>query len=256
MIIKYIIISIIGSITNLLPISYQTHIYIYQNLFNTSIFNNNILINSIYISLPLSIIFIYNQDIFKYLTLPIKKVLKHHKTNNVPNLLPFIIVTTLSTIIISFIPKLPLTIKNVPIYLFILSIIIYISHNKYNNKNNLSIKDSLLISISHIINIIPTISPLCSNLLISKIIKLNKKLTIKLSLLSLIPLYIIKSIPTINYLINNLNYLPYYLLTIIISLIINIKTINYLKDLYYTNKLYKLSIYIIILGIFIIYWYR
>ena len=259
MLIKYIIISIIGSISNCLPISYQTHIFILNNLLNTNIFTNNNLLNSIYVSIPISIIIIYTKDIYKHLLLLIQYPLsknkeKHKKEKN--NIIYIIITSIISTTIITYIPKLPLTIKNTPIYLFILSIIIYISTNKRTAKKQLLLKDFLLFSISPILNIIPTISPLCSNLFTAKLLKIHKSLSIKLSLLTLIPLYIIKSIPLINFLIINTNYLPYYLLTIIVSIIINIKIINYLKDIYYQNKLYKLSIYTILLGLFLMYWYR
>lgn len=261
MLIKYIIISIIGSITNILPISYTSHIYIFNNIINTKIFENNHLINSIYLSLVISITYVYLKDIINFFIFPIKKKLKNEKVNYkriIKINTYFLITTILSTIIIYLIPKLTMNIKNIPIYLFILSIFIIISSNKKGTKTikEFTILDSLIFSISHLLNTIPTISPLCSNIFISKIIKLNKSTSLKYSLFTLIPFYIIKSIPTINYLISNIEYLPYYLLTILITTIISIKTLNYLKDIYYNNKLYKLSIYTFILGIFLIYWFR
>ncbi|MGN1371165.1 MAG: undecaprenyl-diphosphate phosphatase [Candidatus Coprovivens sp.] len=257
--IKYIIISIIGSITILLPISYSTHIFIYKNIFNTNIFSNQYTINIVFLSIPISLLYIYKKDIFKYLLLPIKNITTKNKyKKSINNIYYFLITCILSTIILLFIPTLKLSINNTPIYLFILSIIIILINNKKGNRkiNDLNIKDTLIFSISHIINIIPTISPLCSNLLISKALKFNKTLSIKYSLLTLIPLYILKSIPIILYLIINTNYIPYYILIILISTIINIFIINYLKDLYYNNKIYKLSIYLFILAIFLLYWFR
>lgn len=257
--IKYIIISIIGSITSLLPISYSTHIFIYKNIFNTNIFSNQYTINTIFLSIPISLLYIYKKDIFKYLLLPIKNITTKNKyKKSINNIYYFLITCILSTIILLFIPTLKLSINNTPIYLFILSIIILLINNKKGNRkiNDLNIKDTLIFSISHIINIIPTISPLCSNLLISKALKFNKTLSIKYSLLTLIPLYILKSIPIILYLTINTNYIPYYILIILISTIINIFVINYLKDLYYNNKIYKLSIYSFILAIFLLYWFR
>lgn len=258
---KYIIISIIGSITNLLPISYSTHIYIYQNLFNTKIFENTYLINTIYLSIPISILLTYKKDIINNLILPIKHLLKKDKTKykkqiTIQNI--FLLTCIFSTLITYYIPKLNKSLKTIPIYLFILSIIILLSINKngYKKQNNLSFKDSLIFSLSHIINSIPTISPLCSNLLISKYLNFNKSLSIKYSLLTILPIYLIKSFNIINYLLLNTNYIPYYLLSTLISTIINLKIINYLKDLYYNNKLYKLSIYTFILGLFLLYWFR
>ncbi len=254
MLIKYIIISIIGSITNLLPISYSTHIFIFQNLFNTKIFEDNLLINSIYLAIPISIIYTYKKDILKTLLLPIKKE-KSNIRKKLKNLLLLFLTSLLSTIIILKIPSIKKNISSIPIYLLILSIILLLSNNKKGQKTSLTIIDSIIISISHFLNIIPTISPLCSNLLILKLLNYNKSTTIKLSLLTLIPLYIIKSLNTITNIITT-NHLPYYLLVILISTLINIKIINYLKDIYYNNKIYKLSIYTTILSLFLLYWYR
>lgn len=259
MITQYIIISIIGSITNLLPISYSTHIYIYQNLFNTNIFNNTTTLKLIYPSILISIIYIYKKEFYNNITLPIKYFLKKDKTKykkqtKKQNI--YLITSILSTIIIYLIPKLKLTIKNTPIYLIILTIIIILSTNKKGIKKTITIKDSLIFSISHIINIIPSISPICSNILVSKLLNFNKQTSLKYSLLTLIPTYIIESIYIIKNIIINSNTLPYYLLTILISTIINIKIINYLKDIYYNNKMYKLGIYTFILALFLLYWYR
>lgn len=259
MFIKYIILSIVGSLTNLLPISYSSHIFIYQNLFNTKIFENNTLINSIYISIPLSIILTYHKDIFSYLLIPFKVVIKKNKHKTQTNILKYLIITSiLSTIISNFIPNLKLTIKNTPIYLFILAIFILLSTNKKgeNKASKITLKDSIIYSLSRFFNIIPTISPLCSNLFISKILKLNKTTAIKYSLLTLIPFFLNKSILIIKQITMEEEYIAYYLLTITITTIINLKTINYLKDIYYNNKLYKLSIYITLLAIFLLYWYR
>ena len=261
MLIKYIILSIIGSITNLLPISYSTHIFLYQNLFNTKIFNDNLIINSIYISIPLSIIYTYKKDILKYISLPLKSLFIKDKTKyqkQIYSLNHLLITTLLSTIVFSLTPKLSKNIKTIPIYLFILSIIIFLSTNKQGTRKSteLTIKDSLIFSISNITTFIPTISPLCSNLFISRLLKLNKSTSLKYSLLTLIPIYIIKSTPVFKYFLTNDEYLAYTLLTITITTTLSIKIINYLKYLYNSNKLYKLSIYCLLLGIFLLYWYR
>ncbi len=259
MLIKYILISIIGSITNLLPISYKTHIYIFQNLFNTKMFNNNIIVNSIYISIPLAIIYTYKKDILKFISTPIKSLITKDKTKYKKQIIIlnyFLISTILCTITYTLIPKISLNIKTIPIYLIILSIIIILCTNKNNNKNIVTLKTSIIFGISNLLTFIPTISPLCSNLLISKLLKYNKSFSLKYSLLTLIPLYIIKSIPILKYLLSNQEYLAYILLTITITTIISIKTINYLNYLYKKNKLYKLSIYLILLSIFLLYWYR
>lgn len=261
MLIKYILIPIIGSLTNLLPISYSTHIFLYQNLFNTKIFNDNLIIYSVYISIPLAIIYSYKKDIFKYISLPIKSLFTKDKTKykkQITSLNYLLITTLISTITFNLVPKLSKNIKTIPIYLIILSIIIFLCTNKQGNKKitDITIKDSLIFSLSNIITIIPTISPLCSNLLISKILKFNKSLTLKYSLLTLVPLYVIKSAPIFTYFLSNNEYLAYTLLTILITTTISVKIINYLKYLYNNNKFYKISIYTIILSIFLLYWYR
>ncbi len=259
MLINYLIISILGSITILLPISYKTHLFIYQNLFNTTMFNNNTLNNTIFISIPISIIVIYRKDILRYLMTPFKLFFKNKKRKKEISSINFIIISSIiSLIVYNLIPNLKLTIKNTPAYLFILSVILLLTNNKNGTKKikDLSIKDTFIFGISKILTIIPSISPLTCNLISCKLLKLNKTTSIKISLLTLIPIYLSKIIIVIKQIIITENIIPYYLLSILISTIINISIINYLKDIYYNNKLYKLSIYLSLLGMYILYWYR
>lgn len=250
--ISCLILSIITSITFFLNISTSTHIFILNKLFNTKIFNNNLFINFFYFSFI--IIIIYN-----FLKINISSS-KHSKIKKYYLKYLYIIITIsiLNIIIYYIIPHFPIALKTTPFNLLILSLIILFSNNKKGIKklNNITFFDSLFISLSSILTIIPTINPIISNLLFCKIRKINKTTSLKLSFISNIPLLILKAFPSVSYIINNKDYYPLFIIGLILSIFISQNILSYFKDIYNQNKLYKLSIYTSILAIFLIYWYR
>lgn len=261
MYLKYILLIIISSITNILPISYSAHIYLYQNLFNTKIFNDKNLIPFFYLPFVISIIYINKKKIIKFFIQTIKRLLKKEKKKfniKINNLKKLILSTILTTLIYFLTPKLKLNLKTLPIYFFITAIIILLSNNKKGEKKEteINIKEFIFFSFSQLLTFIPTISPLCSNLLISKKLKLNHKTSLKYSFITIIPIYTLKSFHSIIYIYYNQEYLLFYSISIIISTIISINIFNYFYSLYTKNKLYKLSIYCILVSLFILYWYR
>lgn len=261
MYIKYIILSIINSITNLLPISYSSHIYLYQNLFNTKIFNDQHLINFLNLSIIIAIIFIHNKSIINFLLKTIKRIFKKDKKKFKVKLkfLNYLLISSiLSTLINFFTPKIKYNINSIGFGYLLTAFILLLSTNKKGDKKgtDITIKDSILFSFSQILTIIPTISPLCANLFISKKLKFNQKNALKYSFLTILPIYFIKSINSIFYLYSNQEYLIFYIISLIISTIITTIIFNYFYSLYKNNKLYKLSIYCIFLSIFIFYWFR
>lgn len=261
MYLKYILLIIISSITNILPISYSTHIYICQNLFNTKIFNDKNLISFFYLSFVTSIIYINKKKIINFFIRIIKRLLKKEKKKfniQINNFKKICLSTILTTLIYFLTPKLKLNITNLPVFLFVTAIIILLSNNKKGEKKETEInyKESIIFSFSQFLTLIPTISPLCSNLLMSKKLKLNQKTSLKYSFITIIPIYIFKSLNSIMYIYINQEYLLFYSISLIISTIISINIFNYFYSLYTKNKLYKLSIYCILISLFILYWYR
>lgn len=259
--IKYTILSIISSITNILPISYPTHIYIYQNLFNTKIFNDSNIISILNICLLTTILYLYKKHIFKLISKITKSLIKKEKneyTKYIKYLKSILLSSSLFTIIYYLIPHLPLILKKLHIYLFITALLIIFSINKkgYKKYYDITYKTAFIIGLSSILTLFPSISPLCALLFICSRCKINKQSSINYSFLCILPIITINSIPGFSFILKNNNYLLEYSISILLSTIFSVHTYKYLKYIYYQNKLYKISIYLIFLALFIIFWFR
>lgn len=254
---KYIVLSLVTSITFFLPISQESHIFLYQNLFNTKIFNDQIAISLFNLPIIATIGIIHNKRLFALLKVPLtkNKILK----KNTSKYIKILIITSLLNTILFFLIPHPLKNKKALAISFIISsLFILLATNKKGMKkyNEITYFDSLCIGLSPLLTYIPSISLLLSNLFLCKIRKINKKNTLIISLFSNIPILFIKSIPKINFIINTPSMQLIFLLSCLISISISIKVYKYFQYLYEKDKLYKLSIYCLLLAIFILIWYR
>lgn len=258
---KYIILSIIDSLLIILPVSYSSHIFILQNTFNTKIFDNFNL-NSIFnLSLFLTIIIIYYKNILKFFSSIIKSLFKKNKTQyktNIKYLKLILISCLINTIIYSLIPHKTYNYKILAISYILTALFLFSSTNKKGERKytELTYFDSILIGLSSLLTFIPSISPLCATLFICAKQKIVKSTSLKYSFICYLPILLLNSIPGISYIITNQEYLIQIILCIFISIFICYYTYNYFKYIYYTNQLYKLSIYCIILTIFLLFWFR
>ena len=251
MLITITIISIISSITLILPISYESHIFLLKNIFNTKIFDNNLFISSLNISLAIFFIFINIKNI------PKLTKLSKEKKQSFNTIIKIIISTTLITLINLYIKKISINIKFICFTYFFTAFLLFLSTNKKGTKKlkDFSYFNSFCFPFLNILSIFQTIPPLCSNLLSSKILKLDKKTTLFYSTITIIPIYIIKSIPYIIK-ITNEKTLIYLSISILLNIILMFPIYKYFKNIYYKNKLCKLSIYLIILSTFLLFWFR
>ncbi len=280
--IKSIILSIISSLTNTLPISYSSHINLYKNLFNTDIFDNSNLISLLNISLIIAILLYLTKDILLYLKQinSIKSSIKEEKRkmkesknklptpllNNQNNLYKshlkyikiFILISIINSLIYFLLPKYTPSIKVVALSYLFTSLIIILSSNKNSTKNykDLSYKTALILGLSTLFCIIPSVSPLCIYLFIFSLLHFNKKVSLNYSLIITIPILFINSIPGLIYLLNYQNYIISNIISITISTIISLELLKTLKKIYSENKLYKFSFYCLFLSIFILIWFR
>ncbi len=259
--IKYIILSIINSITNLLPISYDSHIYIFQNTFNTKIFDNVSLNALLNLSLFITIIIIFHKQLIKYFLSIIKCIIKKNKTSyktKTKYIKSLIISSIISTIMYLIIPHKINNIKIIAISYILTSLVILSSTNKKGTKkyNEITYTDSIIIGLSTIFTFIPTISPLCANMFICSKRRFDKNTTLKYSFLCLLPILLINSIPGIIILISNQEYLLISSICVLISIFISFYIYDYFSYIYYEQKLYKLSIYCLFLAVFLLIWFR
>ena len=249
-IIKYLILSIITSITSIFPISYKGHIIFLQNFFNTKIFNYEE-INS-FMLFGVLIVFIY----FIIKEIISKKVLKRKKKYLFKFIL-FIIINYLINIFI-YLKFSNISFKKIPWIFIILGILlIFIRNNKSNNKkyNEISIKNLFVIIIINILGLILNLPIFITTLLGCLLCKIEINTSLIYAILISIPLLIIDSYKGIIYVFRT-NDSVYMLISLIIVIIISIFTFNKFKELLINNKLFKISIYLITLALFIMYWFR
>ena len=249
-IIKYLILSIITSITSIFPISYKGHIIFLQNFFNTKIFNYEE-INS-FMLFGVLIVFIY----FIIKEIISKKVLKRKKKYLFKFIL-FIIINYLINIFI-YLKFSNISFKKIPWIFIILGILlIFIRNKKSNNKkyNEISIKNLLVIIIINILGLILNLPIFITTLLGCLLCKIETNTSLIYAILISIPLLIIDSYKGIIYVFRT-NDSVYMLISLIIVIIISIFTFNKFKELLINNKLFKISIYLITLALFIMYWFR
>lgn len=242
--ISNIILGIICGFFNISPLSTINHLYIYNKLFNTSIFENQALINTISSIGTLIALIIY--------IIPKKKIKIRKK------LLLKKIIKDLSISLVLSIPLILIPLSNnislskIKISLIISSILLLFIKNKQYTNSNLNFKNiifSLIIeSILTVLNV-PIILTLMFSLLIQK---KNINSIFHYALFS----YLITI--TINLFINiSILELTYHSLFIIItSCIISLITLKWLHNKIINNNLIPLSIYNIILFIFITVWFR
>ena len=249
-IIKYLILSIITSITSIFPISYKGHIIFLQNFFNTKIFNYEEINSFMLFGVLIVFIYLIIKEIIN------KKILKRKKKYLFKFIL-FIIINYLINIFI-YLKFSNISFKKIPWIFIILSILlIFIRNKKSNNKkyNEISIKNLLVIIIINIIGLILNLPIFITTLLGCLLCKIETNTSLIYAILISIPLLIIDSYKGIIYVFKT-NDIVYMLISLIIVIIISIFTFNKFKELLINNKLFKISIYLITLALFIMYWFR
>lgn len=253
---KYILLSIINTITTILPISNTAHINFLKNIFETNIFNHQA---SFYITINIgiifSIIYILTKLIYIDKNILSKSNIKKIKiftyitiTSLIPITLYYILYKHTSYLQTHFFIK-----KLTPIFCIINAFILLIANKNINKEKNIKLSNLIFINIINTLSIIPGISNISLTLLTTKLLKYSKRQSIIITLLTTLFYAIYLFIPQIT----QLTYPIYsYIISIITTLIISKIFINYLIRLYSNNKLSKISIYLIFLSIFILYWFR
>lgn len=253
---KYIILSIINTITTILPISKPAHINFLKNIFETNIFNHQ---NSFYITINIGIIFPIIYILTKLIKFD-KKLLSKPNINKIKKLTYILITSIIPLTSFYLLPKNAtyiqsqfFTTKITPIICIINAILLILSNKNNNKEKNIKLSNLIFINIINTLSIIPGISNITLTLLTTKLLKYSKRQSIIITLLTSLFYSLYLFIPQINqqtYPIHS------YIICIVTTIIISKITINYLIRLYNNDKLSKLSLYLIILSIFILYWFR
>src|SRR5574344_1795776 len=258
--IKYIILGIIQGITEPLPVSSSGHLLIFRELFNTNMFNDlNFEIIANFGSF-IAILIIFWKDIIKIFKGTINYILGKDKDKNKDDFNYFIniVIGSITVGIIGFIFKNQIekisSIKMVGISLIITAIILLLVKNVNGTKkdNEITKKNAFIIGIFQMFALIPGLSRSGTVLAGSLLNNLDKKASLKYTFMLYFPVSLASFILSILDIANNSfepTLIAPYLSGLVASLIVTYFTFNWLTKIVNSNKLWKFSIYCILLGL-------
>lgn len=265
--IKYIILGIIQGITEPLPISSSGHLLIFRELFNTNMFNDlNFEIIANFGSF-IAIFIIFRKDIislingfFKHLFTKDKKTY-HQEYKYVIN----IIIGSIPVGIIGFIFKHKIeaisSVKLVGISLLITAISLLLVKNIIGHKkdNEITKTNAFIIGLFQMIALIPGLSRSGMVFVGCLLNDLESKSALKFTFMLYFPVsiatFILSLIDITKKGIESTLIAP-YLTGLIVSLLVTYLTFNWLTQLVKENKLWKFAIYCILLGLFVLSYFR
>ncbi len=266
--IKYIILGLIQGITEPLPISSSGHVFLFKNLFETQIFEDSFIFEIISnFGSFLAILFIFRKDIIKLIKNFFSFLFNKEKRNNNKDGFLYIIKLLVSTIPVGitgilFNDYLEAHFNSVKLlgftFLFT-ALMLYIVRNIKGTKDSKDITflDALIIGLFQAITIIPGISRSGTVLVACLICKLKRDDALKYTFMLYFPVslgtMLLKAPDLINAEVSLL--LP-YLIGMVVALIVTYFSYQWLSNIVKKGKLWKFSIYCLILALFIFIYFR
>ena len=267
-IITYLILGIIQGITEPLPISSSGHIFLFKNIFNTTMFDSlNFEIVSNFGSF-ISIFIIFLKDIKELIVAFFSYIFK--KETRKDNLAKFkyclfVIISTIPVGITGFIFKDKLesmySLNGLAIAFLITALALFIVRNMKGSKNdyNITLKDAILIGLLQAVTIIPGISRSGTVLVACLLCGLKRDTALKYTFILYFPVSVATMILGVSDLVNTAelsNMLVPYLIGMIAAGIVTYFSYRWLSNWVKNGKLWKFSIYCVILAIFIFIYFR
>ena len=276
MIIEYLILGIIQGLTEPLPISSSGHIRIFKALFNTNMFNDlNFEIIANFGSF-LAILFIFRKEVIKlvkgFFTYIFTKVNdEKSKQKKKDSELDFkycllVIIGTIPIAITGFLLKDIIesklySLKIVGFALLITALFLFVVRNIKGTKSDKDItyKDAILIGLLQCIAIVPGISR-SGTVLVGCLLRDFKRSTaLKYTFILYFPVSIAAMVLGIFDIFNSANLstlvAPYFI-GMAASLVVTYFAYKWLANLVVKGKLWKFAIYCIIVGLFVLYYFR
>ena len=267
-IITYLILGIIQGITEPLPISSSGHIYLFKNIFNTNMFDSlNFEIVSNFGSF-IAIFIIFWKDIKELIVAFFSYIFK--KETRKDNLAKFkyclfVIISTIPVGITGFIFKDKLesmySLNGLAIAFLITALALFIVRNMKGSKNDydITLKDAILIGLLQAVTIIPGISRSGTVLVACLLCGLKRDTALKYTFILYFPVSVATMILGVSDLVNTAelsNMLVPYLIGMIAAGIVTYFSYRWLSNWVKNGKLWKFSIYCVILAIFIFIYFR
>ncbi len=265
--IKYIILGIIQGFTEPLPISSSGHIFLIKNLFNTNMFNDLNLEIFLNFASFIAIFIIFNKDIirlikgfFTYISSKGKKCYKEFKY------CMLIVFGSIPVGILGLFLKDPLEkllANNVYLVGFGflitgIALILVINSNGKKDDDDITYRDAIIIGICQAIALVPGISRSGMTLVGCLLCKLNRKASLKYTFMLYFPVSIATILLGVKDFVGSgieVSVLGYYIVGMIFAFIFTYYSYKWLTKLVEKGNLWKISIYLFIVGIFTIFYF-
>ncbi len=268
-ILKYIILGIIQGITEPLPISSSGHLLVFKNLFNTNMFNDlnfEIIVN---FASFLAILYIFRKDIIKLFKGFFGYIFDKQKSKQYFSDFKYcmlIIVSTIPTGIIGILFKDKIesalsTPKIVGFAFLITALALFLIRNIKGNKDDKDItyKDAILIGLLQAVAIFPGISRSGTVLVGCLLRNFKRETALKYTFILYFPVSLATfGLGAIDILKDNqlsLVLMP-YLAGFVCSLVVTYFAYKWLAKIVKNGKLWKFSIYCLLMGIFTLIYFR
>ena len=265
--IKFIILGIIQGISEPLPISSSGHIFLFKNLFDTEIFNSlNFEIISNFGSF-LAILFIFRKTVIKLIKDFFIYIFNKSKRKSSEDGFMYaikIIISTIPVIITGFLFNDYLEEKFTSLYLLgftflFTSLMLYIVRNIKGEKgsNDINWKDACIIGLFQAITIIPGISRSGTVLVACLLCKLKRDTALKYTFMLYFPVSLGAMVLKVSDLSSTATslYLPYFI-GMLAAMIVTYFSYQWLSNIVKKGKLWKFSIYCLLLALFIFLYFR
>lgn len=267
-ILTYLILGIIQGLTEPLPISSSGHIFLFKNIFNTNMFNSlNFEIISNFGSF-IAIFIIFWKDIKKLILAFFSYIFKKETRKRTINDFKYcmhIIISTIPVGITGFIFKDTLenlySLKGLAIAFLITALALFIVRNIKGEKldNDITLKDAILIGLIQGVAIIPGISRSGTVLVACLLCGLKRETALKYTFILYFPVSVGTIILGVNDLLQTAElesmFMP-YLVGMIAAGIVTYFSYQWLSNWVKKGKLWKFSIYCILLALFIFIYFR
>lgn len=267
-IIKYIILGIIQGLTEPLPISSSGHLFLFKNIFNTNLFNSlNFEIISNFGSFIAILIIFWNDivDLVKSFFIYIFKKNKRKNTSDKFKYCIYVILSTLPVGITGIIFKDDLerlySLKGLTFAFLITALALFIVRNIKGEKDDkdITLKDAIIIGLFQAVTIIPGISRSGTVLVACLLCKLKRDTALKYTFILYFPVSVATMILGVTDLIKTPNVtdmiIPYGA-GLITAGIVTYFSYKWLSDWVKKGKLWKFSIYCILMALFVFIYFR
>ncbi len=267
--IVYIILGILQGFTEPLPISSSGHIFLFKNIFNTNMFNDlNFEIVANFGSF-LAILFIFRKDIIDLVSAFFKYIFDKEKREKYKVKFKYCICIIISTIPVGIVGILlkdviESKLQNITFLGFaflITALMLFLIRNRKGEKEDKDIttRDAIIIGLIQMVTIMPGISRSGTVLVACLLCGLKRDVALKYTFILYFPISVATMALGVTDLVQagNLSTLIVpYLCGLVAACIVTYFTYKWLSDLVKKGKLWKFSIYCVILAIFIFIYFR